>query len=538
MDKFDRMIEEMSLDDLCGQVLCYNRTVLRECSDEEMQRIVRETKPGGVFVYDTSKEEAERYSSAINACAKIPAIIATDAEHGPGGPLRDVAVLPQPMAWGACDDENLIERAGRVTAELCRKNGIHWSFAPLVDINYNPNNPGGNIRTVSDSPKQVAKIAGAYMRGMQRNGYLAASCKHFPGDGTDDRNQHFCTIINSKSKEEWMETYGYVYREMISQGLMSVMVAHIAAPAFQEDEFDEVLGYKPATLSYNLITKLLKGELGFEGCVVSDAMCMVGACSMVDPDLLAVEFLRAGGDMVLFALPDDFYNIKKAVESGYLPIERLKDAVKRVLKMKDSVHLFENQKGFEDKITLSDSVEGIAEAIAEKSINVVRNADNIFPLNLTQNAKILMCNLQAEEETVNSYALTTVRDELTKRGYLVEMLQNPGHRLVEEELEKGYDAILINCRMSCRDYCGGSLRVNWEHIAVFWRGRVLKHPRVIFTSFGDPYKLYEYPFMKTYINTFSNTPATQRAFVRALLGEIPAVGKSPVELKGFFERTV
>ena len=108
----------------------------------------------------------------------------------------------------------------------------------------------------------------------------------------------------------------------------------------------------------------------------------------------------------------------------------------------------------------------------------------------------------------------------------------------KSELAKEYDAILINCRMSCKDYCGGSLRVDWKQIALFWRGQILKYPRVIFTSFGDPYKLYEYPFVRTYINTFSNTPATQRAFVRTLVGESPAVGKSPVELKGFFERTV
>jgi len=335
-----------------------------------------------------------------------------------------------------------------------------------------------------------------------------------------------------------METYGFVYREMINQGLLSVMVAHIALPAFQENEYDEVLGYKPATLSRVLITDLLKGELGFEGCVVSDAMCMVGACSMVDPDMLAVEFLRAGGDMVLFALPTDFYSIKKAVETGYLPIERLKDAVKRILKLKEGVHLFGNQEEFEGSIELSEPVKKVACEIAEKSINVIRNADGIFPLNLKPNAKILMCNLQAEEETVNSYLLTTLRDELIARGFFVEMLQNPGHRLIESELAKEYDAILINCRMSCKDYCGGSLRVDWKQIALFWRGQILKHPRVIFTSFGDPYKLYEYPFVRTYINTFSNTPATQRAFVRTLVGEIPAVGKSPMELKGFFERTV
>ena len=121
------------------------------------------------------------------------------------------------MAWGACDDEELIEKAGIATAQICRKNGIQLTYSPLVDINYNKNNPVVNTRAVSDSPEQVVKIAGAYLRGLQKDNCMAATCKHFPGDGMDDRNQHFCTTINPMSKDEWMKTYGYVYKEMIKE---------------------------------------------------------------------------------------------------------------------------------------------------------------------------------------------------------------------------------------------------------------------------------------------------------------------------------
>ena len=537
MYNFDKIIESMTLDDLCGQVLCYDMSTHR-WTDEEFEIIAKETLPGGVFVYNSTEEEISKYNETINKNTKVPVIVASDAENGPGGPLQNEAILPQPMAWGACDDSELIEKAGRVTAEICRSKGIHWTFAPLVDINYNPNSPSINVRAISDSPKQVAKIAGAYIRGVQKDGLMAASAKHFPGDGMDDRNQHFCTVINSKSKEEWVQTYGYVYREMFRQGLMTVMVAHIALPAYQKGEYDEFLGYKPATLSYNLITKLLKEELGFKGCVVSDAMCMVGACSMVDPDRLAVEFLKAGGDMVLFALPTDFTYIKNAVLNGELSIERLKDAVKRVLKLKADVNILVGSDKVKKEISSTFSILDIANEISEKSINVVRNATGNFPLKLSKNGKILSVTLHGDNGTVNAYSMDTMHDELKKRGYTVTSLFNPGHKKVEEELENGCDAVLINCRMSSRDYCGGSLRIDWPHIAAFWRGKILKHPNVIFTSFGDPYKLYDFPFMKTYVNTFSNTPATQKAFVKALLGEIPAIGKSPVELKGLIERDV
>lgn len=537
MDKLDKIIEVMSIDELCGQVLCYDMST-RRWSDDEFDTIAKETLPGGIFVYNATGDEIKKYSDAINKNTKVPVIVASDVESGPGGPLKDETVLPQPMAWGACDDSRLIEEAGQATAEICRSKGIHWTFAPLVDINYNPNNPSVNVRAVSDSPNQVVKIAGAYMRGIQHNCCMAATAKHFPGDGMDDRNQHFCTVINSKSKEDWMETYGYVYREMFRQGLMSVMVAHIALPAYQENEYDEFLGYKPATLSYNLITKLLKEKLEFKGCVVSDAMSMVGACSMVDPDKLAVEFLKAGGDMVLFALPRDFYQLRNAVLNGELSVERLKDAVKRVLKLKDGVRLFNDKEGTADLETASLSIADIADKISEKSINVVRNASGVFPLKIAENGKILSVTLQKNTKSANAYSMDTMHKELEKRGYSVTELINPGHTKVEEELEKNYDAVLINCRMSSRDYCGGSLRIDWEHIAAFWRGRILKHPNLIFASFGDPYKLYDFPFIKTYVNTFSASPTTQKAYVKVLLGELPAVGKSPVELKGLIKREV
>lgn len=228
------------------------------------------------FGENATKEMIAEYTDIVNKYAKLPVIVAGDVENGPGCTIKGETYFPRPMAWGACDDEELIERAGRVTGEIVRKNGVHWTFAPIVDINFNKDNPVTNVRAVSDKPEQVVKIAGAYVKGMQKNGMLMAACKHFPGDGMDDRNQHFCTTVNSLSKEEWMNSYGYVYKKMFELDTASVMVGHIALP-WLNDETDPVLGEKPGTLSYKIITELLKGELGFKGCVVSDAMSMEGS---------------------------------------------------------------------------------------------------------------------------------------------------------------------------------------------------------------------------------------------------------------------
>ena len=139
---------------------------------------------------------------AFEGVKRVAVKVAADVEKGPGCAMEGEELLPFPMAWGAADDAHLTELAGEATAAIAQKNGIHWTFAPIVDLNRNPDNPVTNIRAISDSPEQVIKIGGAYMRGLQKENRMVACCKHFPGDGMDDRNQHFCTTINHLSKEE------------------------------------------------------------------------------------------------------------------------------------------------------------------------------------------------------------------------------------------------------------------------------------------------------------------------------------------------
>ncbi|MBR2878687.1 MAG: hypothetical protein IKB92_06260 [Clostridia bacterium] len=536
----DKLVDEMSVEDLCGQLL--NIRAGRFESMEEFERIAKRVRPGALFFGEANREMIKEYTDIVNKYTKVPVIISADIEHGPGCCVKGEPLLPEPMAWGACDDEELIEKAGQVTGEICRKNGIHWSFAPVVDININKDNPIVNVRAVSDKPEQVVKITGAYVRGTQKNGYLIAGCKHFPGDGVDDRNQHLCTTINSLSKEEWLKTYGYVYKEMFKIGSASVMVGHIALPDI-EDEIDPVLGPKPGTLSKNVMTDLLRNELGFEGCIVSDAMPMVGASAMCTQDRLSIEFIKAGGDMVLFALERDFDYLMGAIESGEITMERLKDAVKHILRMKVRARLFEDQEKIMNEIELSGDISALSAEIAEKAITIVRNTQDLIPLKKQGKKKFLIINMMRNDRKMENgkYVrdMKIVAEELLKRGHEVDVMSSAGldHRKIETEREL-YDCILLDCRISSRDYLGGTLRINSDNIGPFWRGVVVGHPCVIFTSFGDPYKLYDLPFLRTYVNAYSSSDDIQRAFVKVLLGEIPAVGKNPVALKGFFEREV
>ena len=533
---YDKIIDGLSFDELIGQTLCFD--VYAKDDPKEVEKILSKIHVGGIFMGGGMTEEQIReYTRIANKYSTVPVIIAADVEHGAGNVLKNEVTLPNNMAWGATDDADLIERAGRITGQICRKNGVHWTFSPVVDINYNFRSPETNIRAISDDPKHIVKIAKAFITGMQENGNMVTCAKHFPGQGVDERNSHFCTAINTLSKEEWMNTYGYVYKELFKAGVPSVMTGHVALPSC-EDDIDEFYGAPPAGVSYSLMTKLLKGELGFDGCIVSDAMSMVGiSASIPDITKLGVSFLKAGGDMILFPEPTDFDEIKKAVESGELSMERLRDAVKRVLKLKDKVRLFEeNNEEREKAIVVEGDAESISQQIADKSICVVRDYNKIIPSDLPKGSKILLAGMQ-QPYAPTGKEFDAFKDELEKYGHIVTYLDNPGHNKIKEIMDE-YDMIVLCCKISSRDYHGGSLRVGWSTIMVLWRAYILQHKRFICVSFGDPYKLFDMPYLKEYINAFSLTESSQRAVAKVLLGKIKAVGKSPVELKGFFDREV
>lgn len=538
MFKIDEILDNLTLEDLYGQVLCIE--ISDKDDPKEVEETVKKIKPGGIYVSGMLPDKIKSYTEMINRYVKIPIIVAADIEFGPGSAIKGETLLPHPMAWGACDDSDLIERAGYLTGKIARASGISWTFSPVMDINYNFNNPITNIRAVSDSPKQVVKIAGAYAKGLQKANVVAC-CKHFPGDGVDDRNQHFCTTVNSLSKTEWDKTYGYVYKEISKMGIGSVMAAHIALPCYEKQKPD-MFGYLPSVLSKSLLTELLRNQLGYNGCIVSDAMSMIGACSRVDLDQLAVSFLNAGGDMVLFPEKNDFDNIKHAVERGVLKKDVLLRAVKNIISMKSKAKLFESE---QENVTLNKDraeLKKIAQLIADKSIKTERDVNHLLPQKIKKGGKVLLINLYAMSANKNNKkeknVLSGIRKDLNKRGYETTVLNNPGHYYINSIMNE-YDLVLVNARFLPAEFTSGSsLRINWDSIMTFWRGYLLKHKNVIFCSFGDPYKLYEFPYLKTYVNAFSDSEFSQKAFLKAVLGEIELTAKNPVGLKGFFEREV
>ncbi len=530
--EMETIVKEMTVEEMVGQLLCFN--VPPEMTDEEFETVIERTKPGGIFVKDNQIPDIGKYQTMMKKHCRLPGLIAADVETGPKITKED-ETMPNAMAQGACGDTALLHKLHKSRAEACRRAGISLVFTPVVDININPDNPVTNTRAFSDSADHVIRMAETQVCAFQEDGLVMATCKHFPGDGTDDRNQHFCTTINRLTADEWMASFGKVYKAMIKAETAAIMVGHISLPALQDSsEYDESFGYLPGTLSYSLQTKLLKERLGFKGCIISDAMSMVGACAAIPIERLAVEFLKAGGDMLLYPLPEDYDRILEAVRTGEISMERLRDAAGRVLRLKEKARLFEKEEEVQKDIREEYDIKELAAEVGEKCIKIIRNRQNLLPLHLPEKAKILLINIGGANR---SKELPALEEELIKRGYIVKTLENPMHYTVREELPN-FDCVLVNCKMTSYNFPGGSLRVGWDQVWPFWRGYIFTHPCVIFTSFGDPYKIYDYPYLRTYINAFSEAEGVQRGLVRVLFGEVEPTAKSPVALKGFFDREV
>ena len=524
-----KMIEEiiarMTLADKAAQVLCWN---IRQENMTDIKDIITQYHLGAVFIGSCNPKRLKEIQAAIKTTG-VPIIVAGDLEHGAGAVVKGAVEFPLPMAASATDDATLIKTMGLATAAEGRFRGFHWTFAPVVDLSLNYNNPVTGTRALGDNPNQVIKMVKPYIAGLQKGGRLAACCKHFPGDGVDDRDQHFCTSVNSLSKAQWFKSYGKIWREVIAAGTMSIMAGHIALP-FQDEE-KNYLGPPPATLSKKIQVDLLRKELGFEGLIVSDAISMVGINAHLKPDEVAVQNIAAGSDMVLFANPaNDSTNILNALQNGTISQERLDDAVKHVLELKARVGLLDDVTFPVPSRQEIAAYKQSAQTIADKSVTIIRNSHNLLPLKeLKKGDKVLTVTIGYMGKGSRKRDLEVIDLELKKRGLEVTHLVNPTYyQLIN--ICGNYKAVFINLAILPHSMVG-TTRMTGDLLMSFWRAFWVSFDHVVFTSFGSPYHLHELPSIPNYINLYSNTAVSQKAAVKFWLGEITARGQSPVKIK-------
>ena len=511
-------------EDLVSEVLCWN--IPGDLSEDELVGMIKHRRIKSVAVNSTSPQTIDFIRKKVKEIYNSPCLVCADVEFGPIFNPDVKKCRTSMMGLGATDDGDLAFEIGKYTGRITRATGIHVTISPVVDINYNSDNPITNTRSAGDTPETVIKIAGGYGRGCQCEGKVAVNVKHFPGDGFDDRNQHFCTSVNSLSREEWMASYGKVYKSLILDGVKTVMVGHIALP-WCDGTHDEC-GYLPGTLSKPIMTDLLKGELGFDGCIISDAMSMIGTAARVPLDRLSVEFLRAGGDLVLFPEKEDHERILNALCSGYLGRERLIDAAERVVRLKSELGLYDDYEYLHDRGDV-EKITALYSEAAKKSITLVRNFDNVLPMKLGKAAKMLVISLTTRERDYDGDDYPEFANALEAKGYEVIRLTNPSHYKVKELIDK-VDCVFIASHIDMTRCSGSSLRLGWNNLMTFWRGYIFQNQNTVFVSFGDPYKTVELPFLRTVVNAYYNSSEVAMATANACLGEAEFLGVSPVKI--------
>lgn len=490
---------------------------------------------GGEIITDAEDVGIEAGRSILNRYkenAKIPILLTGDFENGCGSVWKGLTALPYLMSLGAANDAQLAYDYGKATALEATMVGANWSFSPACDLNINKRNPLMNVRALTDNVDLAVKLLPQVIRGMQENG-LAACAKHFPGDGLDFRDQHIVTSKNTLSVEDWKKLSGKVFEEMIRAGVYSIMPGHISFPAYQHETSINGLAL-PATLSYELITKLLKEEMGFEGVVVSDALNMGGFNGWYPSRQRSeIECFKAGCDMMLWPSGGYVDNMVQAVESGYVTEERLDDAVSRILAMKEKMGLFE-KKAPNRNLTEQekDFVNQTQRKTAEKSITLVRDNGNIFPLTTDKYKKIMVIPITHYEPALQEAELLC--QELRGRGFEVEYrpsgLQHIKGTLAEQDQIDNCDLVLY--ALFSRSFRPvGFMDFHSGEAMKIWRSLEYGGEKTAVVSFGSPYFGEQY-FERalTYVNAYSMLAPSVRAFIRAAVGEIPFTDHSPVEL--------
>jgi beta-glucosidase-like glycosyl hydrolase len=325
----------MRLDEAIGQLICPTlfggQLRDRPYDRERIHADLDQYGWGGYILFHGDRDATRERLDDLQAESRIPLLVSADMEHGAGQQIRGLHTFPTAMAFGAAADPQLAYELGAWTASEAMEVGVNWILAPVADVTNNPLNPIIAIRSFGGDPEQVARSVEAFIRGCQEQGALACA-KHFPGHGDTETDSHtrLGTVHADRARLDAVELPPF--RAAIQANVAAIMTAHLAVPALGAHDV-------PATVSPEVMTGLLREELGFNGLIVTDALVMGGIRRHQDPVDAAIDALLAGCDMLLMP-PDPVATheaIRQAVESGRLPASRIRDAVTRVLRAKARV---------------------------------------------------------------------------------------------------------------------------------------------------------------------------------------------------------
>ena len=487
----------------------------------EIESAIKKYNIGGVCFFGGSPWALAMLTNRYQALSKTPMFISIDGEWGLGMRLDSTVAFPKQMVLGAIQNDSLVYAMGLEIGRELHRIGVQINFAPVVDINNNPNNPVINSRSFGEDKFKVTSLALAYMKGLQDQGIIAVA-KHFPGHGDTDVDSHLSLPVINHDRKTIEELDLYPYRKLIAAGIAGVMVGHLHVPALDS------LPNSISTISPPIITDLLKKELGFKGLIFTDAMEMKGLANNSDPKLVEVKALLAGNDILM--LPVDLsraiQNVKEAMDNGTIPPGLIEEKCRKVLTYKHKAGLDKllpvELKNLEEDISPLAALE-INQKLVESSVTIAKNKDNLLPLKTENLRMAIVCfGDSTHNDFEQSVRLFTPADHYylpaDKSGLYNELLL---HKLAT------YKVVAVDVRMT-DDSPKNSYGIR-EQLLRFIDSLSKTGPRIIVHLPANAYALAQFDAnVDAMIMTYRERPNVGYWAAQAIFGGIPITGRLPV----------
>ena len=537
-------IDSMTLEEKIGQLFIM---LDRKKDRTESKYIFDNYHIGGCRYQNEPAERIWEQNKFYQENSKIPLLIACNCDNGGSGACSDGTHVATAAACGATGDTQTAYDVGLVSGREGTAVGCNWDFGPVCDLLFNWRNTIVNTRAYGKDPDAVIANCRASIKGVQESG-MAACCKHFPGDGVEELDQHLVMGVNSLSCEEWDATFGKVYQTMIDDGIRSIMVGHIALPAYSRalrpGISDEDI--RPATLAPELLTDLLRRKMGYNGLLLTDASHMAGMTCAMPRSRQVPCAIAAGCDMFLFFndIEEDFGYMMEGYRDGTITPERLDDALMRILGLKASLQLHKKKKsGIIDWNKESLSVVGctehqkLAARAADRSITLVKDTKHVLPISAATHKRVcafVISSAPLSRKNKPDPVKEVVREELERAGYQVHMHDSYYDLVLKEgisletelrsviigkveEFKKKYDAVFVFINM--KGYAQeNNVRLSWSighSVEIPW---YMQEVPTVFISLNYTNHLIDVPMAKTFINAHAPTREVIRQTIEKIAG--------------------
>lgn len=520
----DSVYNQMSFNEKVGQLFMVAAYSNRESKHlQDLLDLVKTKNIGGVIFFQGGPGRQASMTNKLNAVSKVPLFVGIDAEWGLGMRLDSTHVYPWNLNLGAIQNNNLIKQMGQQMGEQAKRLGVHFMFAPVVDINTNPLNPIISNRSFGESKENVATQATALMKGLQSENVFATA-KHFPGHGDTATDSHHSLpkIDFDKKRLDYIELYPY--KKLIKDGLASVMVAHLSVPAFESQPG------VPTSLSYNTITNILKNDLNFKGLIFTDALNMKGVANYKSPGEVDLAAFLAGNDVLLFAenVPLAVDKFNEAFQNGLFTEDRLAHSVKKILLYKFKAGLNKYQPINTQNIYADlnkPEYTSLTYKLFENMVTVVKNDQKIVPLNPTKPQNIAYVKLGDDTNDTFIDALQANQPITVFNQYQI-----------EEHLTdlNAFDLVIVGYHKA--DGVWKKHDMNATEIDLL--DKIASNNKTIFVSFVKPYALSavkSFAKMQAVVLGYQNNIIAHRKVADVLFGMQAANGKLSVSIGNHFK---